>query len=196
MRLLTQISLGFAAGSLGALANVAFVFTASAGGLIAVMNVQLPEPLSPAFLFNQIAWGGLWGHPPRSSAFDAALGGAWPDPKPARLRRDPIPLLPPADNRRTRPGLAGLILGTLTPLLVLIANAVLGQVAAWWYSLASPLTLRAAVPSAAADDMASGLRAMDLFPAASPLALRHPRTSDGAALKGAHARFTVGKVRC
>ena len=47
------------------------------------------------------------------------------------------------------PGLAGLNLGTMMPVLVLLANAVWGLVAAWWYSFVSPAAVPAAKPSPA-----------------------------------------------
>ncbi|NIA71228.1 hypothetical protein HBA54_21750 [Pelagibius litoralis] len=144
MRLPNQISLGFAAGSLGALANVGFLIAAGAGGLIAAMSIQLPEPALPAFLYKQVAWGGLWG----ILLAVPLLGGNWV------VRGLILSLLasaatlffffPMLTSGDQGPGMAGLNLGTLTPVLVLVANAVWGLVAAWWYSLAASLS--SAVP--------------------------------------------------
>ena len=148
MKLLNQISLGFAAGSLGAAANVGFLAAAGAGGLIAAMNLQLPELPYPAFLYKQIAWGGLWG----ILLAAPILTGGW------FLRGLLLSLLasaatlfiffPMATVGEQGPGLAGLNLGTMMPVLVLLANAVWGLVAAWWYSYVSPAAVPAAKPAA------------------------------------------------
>ena len=149
MRLLNQISLGFAAGSLGAAANVAFLALAALGGLIAAMNLQLPGLPYPEFLYKQIAWGGLWGF----LLAAPVLTGGW------FLRGLLLSLLasaatlfvffPMATVGEQGPGLAGLNFGQLMPVLVLLANAVWGLVAAWWYSFLSPAAAPAAKPKPA-----------------------------------------------
>lgn len=158
MKLLNQISLGFAAGSLGAAANVGFLAAAGAGGLIAVMNIQLPELPYPAFLYKQIAWGGLWG----ILLAVPVLTGGW------FLRGLLLSLLASAATLfvffpmqtldEQGPGLAGLNLGDLMPVLVLVANAVWGLVAAWWYSFLSPdaRPAKAPKPSPVAEEAAGG----------------------------------------
>ena len=148
MKLLNQISIGFAAGSLGAAANVGFLAAAGAGGLIAAMSLQLPELPYPAFLYKQIAWGGLWG----VLLAAPVLTGGW------FLRGLLLSLLASAATLflffpmqtvgEQGPGLAGLNLGTLMPVLVLLANAVWGLVAAWWYSFVSPAAHPAKTPAA------------------------------------------------
>ena len=149
MKLLNQISLGFAAGSLGAAANVAFLALAAMAGLIAAMSLQLPELPYPAFLYKQIAWGGLWG----ILLAAPVLTGSW------FLRGLLLSLLasaatlfiffPMATVGEQGPGLAGLNLGTLMPVLVLLANAVWGLVAAWWYSFVAPAAVPTTKPSPA-----------------------------------------------
>lgn len=148
MRLLNQISLGFAAGSLGAAANVGFLALAAAGGLIAAMNLTLPALPYPDFLYKQIAWGGLWG----VLLAAPVLTGGW------FLRGLLLSLLasaatlfiffPMASLGEQGPGMAGLNLGTMMPVLVLLANAVWGLVAAWWYSFVSPAAVPATKPAA------------------------------------------------
>jgi hypothetical protein len=128
MSTLNTLSRGFTAGAVGAVANVIFVILAGTMGLIAAMGIALPAPPMPEFLYKQIVWGGLFG-----LLFAVPfVKGNWV------LRGLVIGLiaslvllfifLPKAGA-----GIAGLNAGTMTPVLVLIANSVWGLVAAWFY---------------------------------------------------------------
>jgi len=129
-----KLSNGFAAGSLGAVANVLFVAAMAHLGLIAAMGISFPPPALPGFLYKQVAWGGLWGF----LLIAPVLGRSW------LWRGLLIGLLasvgtlfvffPMHTTAGQGPGMAGLNAGTLTPVLVLLANWVWGLVAAWWYA--------------------------------------------------------------
>lgn len=133
--MIRNLSIGFAAGSLGALANVMFLLLAGLSGLIAAMGLQLPPLEQPAFLYKQIAWGGLWG---------LLLAVPWFE-RSWIVRGLVLGLLaslatlflffPRATVGDQGPGLAGLNLGMWMPVLVLLANWIWGLVAAKWYDL-------------------------------------------------------------
>ena len=56
-----ELSLTFAAGVLGALANSLTVWLFGALGLNQLLGVALDPKLSPAWLYPRLVWGGLWG---------------------------------------------------------------------------------------------------------------------------------------
>ena len=128
MSALNALSRGFTAGAVGGVVNVIFVALAGMTGLIAAMGIGLPAPALPAFLYKQMVWGGLFG-----------LLFVAPFVKDSWILRGVIVgliaslaalfiFLPMAGA-----GIAGLNAGTLTPVLVLVANSVWGLVAAWFY---------------------------------------------------------------
>ena len=91
----------------------------------------LAPPLTPAFLYPRLVWGGLWGFlfliplarwsfPVRGLFF--SLG-----PTLAQL----FVVFPHAQK-----GVLGLQLGSLTPLLVVFYNAIWGYGAGWWLNWA------------------------------------------------------------
>ena len=134
MEIWRKLSIGFAAGGLGAVANVLFVAAMAHLGLIAAMGISFPPPALPGFLYKQVAWGGLWGFlliaPVLTQSWLwrglligllASLGALFVF----------FPLHTTGDQG---PGVAGLNAGALTPVLVLLANSVWGLVAAWWYA--------------------------------------------------------------
>ena len=128
--LFRNLSLGFAAGGIGAVANVAFLAIAIAAGLTAAMGIVMPPPPMPAFLYKQIVWGGVFGLAfvvpviSRSWISGGLLVG---------LAASLVALFIvfPADGGG--PGMAGLNAGQMMPVLVLVANSVWGLAAAWWY---------------------------------------------------------------
>ena len=123
-----SVSLAFAAGAAGGLANAVALHAASASGLLARLGVSLAPAFTPAWLYPRIVWGGLWGllfllplAPGRWVAQGLLLG-----------------LFPSAVQLfvvfpyHTGAGTLGLGHGTLTPLVVLGANAAWGLAAAAW----------------------------------------------------------------
>lgn len=122
---LRALAVGYAAGAVGALANSVALWAAGQAGLTAALGVAIAPALTPAWLQPRLVWGGLFG-----------LGLALPWPAAAWVRRGLLLSLAPSAVQlfvvfpwKTGHGLLGLDLGLLTPLVVLVANAVWGVVA-------------------------------------------------------------------
>lgn len=128
MRSLTRLSQVFSAGCLGGLVNSLAVWIFGVIGITAAFGVKIAPPLTRPWLYQRIVWGGIWGL---------------------------LFLLPLLSKRRVLQGLLfslgptlvqlfvvfpvqagkammGLDLGPLTPVFVLIFNAVWGVTAALW----------------------------------------------------------------
>ena len=123
-----EVSLTFAAGVLGGLANSLVLWLFGAVGLNQFLGVALAPQLTPAWLYPRLVWGGLWG---------------WlfllPRPKLTYSSRGIIFSLGPSLVQmfvvfplKAHKGVGGIDLGTLTPLLVLFFNAIWGLVTAVW----------------------------------------------------------------
>ncbi len=128
MTVFNALARGFTAGAVGAVANVAFVAVAGMIGLIAAMGIGFPAPELPVFLYKQMVWGGLFG-----LLFAAPfIKGTWV------TRGLVVGLIASLAALfiflpLRGAGIAALNAGTLTPVLVLIANSVWGLAAAWFY---------------------------------------------------------------
>ena len=124
-----SLSLFFAAGALGGLANSLVVWLFGELGVSRALGVAIAPDLTPAWLYPRIVWGGLWGF-----SFALPLSTGWLA-RGLALSLGPsfVQLLVvfPLEAER---GLLGLELGLLTPLLVVLFNAVWGVVASWWVS--------------------------------------------------------------
>lgn len=128
MRLDKSLSLVFAAGSLGALANSLFVWLVGATGITAAFDIAIAPALTPQWLYPRIVWGGIWG-----LLFLLSLSSdRW-------VRQGLVLSLGPTLVQlfvvfpfKAQKGILGLELGLLTPVLVIIANGVWGLVAAYW----------------------------------------------------------------
>jgi hypothetical protein len=112
----------------GALANGAALWAAGASGLTRALGVEIAPAPTPAWLYARIVWGGIWGllfllplAPQRWVAQGLALSLF---PSLVQL----LVIFP----YRAHAGLLGLRHGTLTPLVVLAANAVWGLAASAW----------------------------------------------------------------
>jgi hypothetical protein len=123
-----EVSLAFAAGALGGLANSLALWLFGALGITHLLGVAIAPKFTPAWLYPRLVWGGLWGflfllpfprltYPSRGLIY--SLG-----PSLVQL----FIVFPLAAHK----GVAGLELGYLTPLFVLFFNAVWGLVAAIW----------------------------------------------------------------
>ncbi len=97
-------------------------------GVTALLGVKLAPALTPAWLYPRIVWGGLWGLlfllpvrrlSPVAQGLLLSIG-----PTLAQLFLV-FPLWTPA-------GTLGFGLGSLTPVFVVLFNAVWGVAAAWW----------------------------------------------------------------
>jgi hypothetical protein len=121
------LSLCFAAGVAGALANSFAVWIFGRAGLTSAIGVSLAPDLSAAWLYPRLVWGGLWG-----LLFALPLS----IPRPA-MQGLVLSLAPAAAQLlfffpRAGKGLLGLELGAATPLAVLFFDAIWGLAAAGW----------------------------------------------------------------
>ena len=122
-----SLSLCFAAGAVGALANSVVSWLSGQLGIPHALGVSLAPAWTPAWLYPRIVWGGLWG-----LLFVLPLSAGV-------LRRGLLLSLAPALFQLfvvfpawTGKGVAGLELGAATPVFVLLYDAVWGVVASWW----------------------------------------------------------------
>jgi hypothetical protein len=132
--MLTRLSLTFAAGVVGGLANSLALWLAGRLGLTQALGVALAPMLTPAWLYPRLVWGGLW-----AWLLLAAVPGRSP------VSRGLLVSLPPSLAQllyffpfRFHKGWLGLELGWLTPLLVLAFNALWGMVTAGWLAYVAP----------------------------------------------------------
>jgi len=117
----------FAAGCIGALANSLSVWAFGYYGITSSLGVAIAPHLSPDWLYPRIVWGGLWGLlfilPILQSKL--LLKGALLSLFPTAVQLFIVfPIM-------AHKGVAGLDIGLLTPLFVLLFNWVWGIAAAW-----------------------------------------------------------------
>jgi len=121
-------SLVYAAGSVGGLVNSLVVWFFGLLGITAALGVNIAPPLSAAWLYPRLVWGGLWGF-----LFLIPLFGNSPRVRGVIYSAGPtlvqlFIILPVQQGK----GMMGLDLGILTPLLVVFFNIVWGLVASYW----------------------------------------------------------------
>lgn len=131
--MLRNLSLGFTAGGVGGAINAAFLYAVVAFGISAALGLGGLAFDYPQFLYKQVVWGGIWG---LAFALPILAGSSW-------VVRGLVigfvsslvlffvvfPSIPDG------PGVAGLGLGNMMPVLVLVANSIWGLVAAKWYEV-------------------------------------------------------------
>lgn len=125
------MSLCFTAGLVGGLVNSVFLWTAGFYGWTAAMNVHIAPAWTLPWLYPRLVWGGIWGllFVPRwlpGSIFWRGLA--------ASLGPTLVQLLVVFPAQLDK-GMWGRDLGDLTPVLVLVVNAVWGWAAAIWMTL-------------------------------------------------------------
>jgi hypothetical protein len=130
-RWLQKLSLYFAAGSLGGLVNSLAVWLSGAYGVSAALDVAIAPRLTPGWLYPRVVWGGLWGLlfflPLVKNRF--VLRGLILSLGPTLVQLGYI--YPNVLHK----GMLGMKLGTLTPVLVILFNAIWGVAAALWLRL-------------------------------------------------------------
>ena len=123
-----NLSLVFGAGCLGGLVNSLAVWLSGMYGITSAIGVKIAPQLSAAWLYPRIVWGGIWGvlfllpllrRKLLIQGLIYSLG-----PTLVQL----FVVFPMKANK----GMMGLDLGTLTPLAVVVFNAVWGVTAAVW----------------------------------------------------------------
>lgn len=123
-----NLTLAFAAGTMGGLVNSLVLWLFGRAGIPAELGVKLAPALTPAWLYPRLVWGGIWGFlfvlPIfRNQPFAQGLFfSLWPSVVQLFI------VFPYQANK----GLLGLDLGTLTPVFTLFFNAVWGLTAAFW----------------------------------------------------------------
>ena len=131
-RLIRRVSLCFAAGAVGALANSWLAWYVGGTGLPGRFGVGLTPALSAAWLYPRLVWGGLWG-----LVFLLPLWkhGFWVG---VFSRGVLLSFFPTAFQLfyvfpfMMGKGFMGVALGKLTPVFVLFYNAFWGFCAALW----------------------------------------------------------------
>lgn len=130
-RWLRKISLYFAAGSLGGLVNSLALWLFGLYGINTALQVAIQPRLTPGWLYPRIVWGGIWGLifflPLVKSRF--ALRGLIASLGPTLVQL--FYIFPTVQHK----GKLGLKLGLLTPVLVVLVNAIWGVAAALWLRL-------------------------------------------------------------
>jgi hypothetical protein len=122
------LSLVFAAGCVGAVANSLAVWLFGDLGINAALGVKIAPKLTPAWLYPRIVWGGIWGAlfllPILRNSFitRGLLYSLGPS----------LVMLFIVFPMKAKKGMLGLDLGNLTPVLVLFFNAIWGVAAALW----------------------------------------------------------------
>jgi hypothetical protein len=126
--LLRRTTVVFGAGCFGGLVNSLALWLLGKCHITAFLGVQLAPALSPKWLYPRVVWGGIWGflfllpilrRKPFKQGLLMSLG-----PTVAQL----FVIFP----YYTRYGTMGMGLGALTPVLVMVLNALWGIMAAFW----------------------------------------------------------------
>ena len=121
-----KILIYFAAGCLGAIVNSLTVWLFGDLGIMKNFSVSITPSLSPAWLYPRIVWGGIWG-----LLFALPLLNSKLILKGSLLRLFPTAVqLFVVFPYKTNKGMAGLELGLLTPVFVILFNWIWGVVTA------------------------------------------------------------------
>jgi hypothetical protein len=126
--LLRNLSLTYAAGSVGGLVNTLAVWVFGALSITGALGVKLVPALTPAFLYPRLVWGGLWGFLFLLPFFrnSPVLRGIVYSVGPTLVQLFVVfPFM-------AKKGMLGLQLGALMPLLVVFFNIIWGIAAAYW----------------------------------------------------------------
>ncbi len=114
----------FSAGCLGALANSLFVWFFGLLNITAMFGVAISPSLTPSWIYPRIVWGGIWGLLFLLPFFQSKVV----------IKASILSLFPTAVQLfvvfpfKAHKGIAGLELGILTPIFVLLFNWVWGVV--------------------------------------------------------------------
>jgi len=125
-------SVCFTGGLFGGLVNSVFLWMAGAYGWTAAMDVAIAPKWTLGWLYPRLVWGGLWGllFLPRLMSGSIFWRGLLLSVGPTLVQ---LLIVFPTQLDK---GLWGLDLGMLTPVVVIVANAVWGMAAALWVLLA------------------------------------------------------------
>ena len=130
LKIAKQLTLFYAAGSLGALSNSLAIWLFGLLGITKALGVTIAPELTPIWLYPRIVWGGLWGvlflipNLPQNPITKGLLLSLGPT----------IIQLFVVFPLKAQKGIMGLDLGSLTPVFVIIFNGIWGITAAYWIS--------------------------------------------------------------
>lgn len=126
--LLKASSVAFAAGAVGAIANSLALWAGGRYGVQQAIGVKIAPAFTAAWLYPRVVWGGMWG-----LQMLLPLGGMAPWKRGLLISLAPtLVQLFVVFPYKTSAGVAGLGLGSLTPVVVIVANAIWGIVASIW----------------------------------------------------------------
>ncbi|EAW39282.1 hypothetical protein [Lyngbya sp. PCC 8106] len=129
MKSITQkLTLFFAAGCLGGLVNSLAVWLFGLLGITTSLGVSIAPQFTPTWLYPRIVWGGLWGllFFLTGLTYNPFLKGLLLSIGPTLVQLFVVfPF-------KAQKGMMGLDLGALTPIFVILFNAIWGVVAAYW----------------------------------------------------------------
>ena len=127
-KLAKKLTVIFAAGCLGGLANSLAVWLFGVYGITKTLGVRIAPDLSPVWLYPRLVWGGIWGLLFLLPVFRSSV-----------LKRGLLLSLGPTIIQlfvvfpyKADQGMMGMGLGALTPLLVFVFNAIWGITVAIW----------------------------------------------------------------
>ena len=127
-KLAKRLTVIFAAGCLGGLANSFAVWLFGAYGVTKTLGVRIAPDLSPVWLYPRLVWGGIWGLLFLLPVFRSSV-----------LKRGLLLSLGPTIIQlfvvfpyKADQGMMGMGLGALTPLLIFVFNAIWGITVAIW----------------------------------------------------------------
>ncbi|UCG39575.1 MAG: hypothetical protein JSV00_04965 [bacterium] len=128
---LRRLSVLFAAGAVGGLVNSLSLWILGKLGVTTSLGVKLAPALTPPWLYPRLVWGGIWG-----ALFLIPLFRRSP------FKRGLLYSLGPTAVQlfvvfpyKAQKGTFGLDLGALTPLFVIVLNAIWGIAAAYWLGI-------------------------------------------------------------
>jgi hypothetical protein len=128
---LRRLSMLFSAGAVGGLVSSTVLWALGRFGITSMIGVDLAPRLTPAWLYPRIVWGGIW-----------AVLFLIPVFKNSPVKRGMLLSLGPTAGllfvvfpHQAYKGYLGLELGGLTPVLIVVLNAIWGITAAAWLSV-------------------------------------------------------------
>jgi len=129
-----ELTLAFASGCFGGLVNSLAVWCFGALGMTTLLGVQIAPSLTPPYLYQRMAWGGIWGF---ILLLPILRGSIWSRGVLLSLGPTMVQLFIVFPIRLNK-GMIGLELGQLTPLFVFIYNAIWGISAVSWIRWVTP----------------------------------------------------------
>lgn len=133
-----QMTLVFAAGCLGGLANGVVVWLSGVLGITKMLGVSIKPAWTPSWIYAKIVWGGLWGF---LFLYPLPLDATWCVKGAVYSLGPTLGVLFIVFPFQAKKGFLGLKLGMLTPVFAILVNAVWGIVAAYWIMMISQVSV-------------------------------------------------------